>query len=297
MQKIKGPSFHCPSCGISFRLAAFFPQAYYLKIKTECSGCNTAFDFWALAVDCLKQRSALFRNLAAGFIGAQEAFFEVTLGREEVCEFKFSDYGIPEDAKILYLNYTPYGGGMFPVELHSNQVIPRQTFRTIALYGRPIPRSEGEEGKGKVNVFVTFLTHSPDEHALSNLGLAFDAFLQEDYEAMIIPASVAIENTMGRLVDDFLKINGLPAKHRASKLIAREIILPLGCKLKDAPVQRTHILALIKDLWRYRDQMAHAGHLDQPIAPSEAAELLCAAMFEVNYFRFIYPRVVTKAKS
>ncbi len=278
-----------------YRVAAFFPQAYYLEVETKCSRCNISFDFWNMALDLLLTRSALFQNWAAAFIGAQQAFLEIELGPEEVRELKFSEYGIPDDAKILYLNYTPYGGGMFPVELHGNVPIHQMTPHTVTLYGRPIPKHEGSQSKGKVTVFVAFLTHSADKHELSSLASAFDAFLRDDYEAMVIPASAAIEDSMVRLVTDFLRINGLPTKHRPSKQVTRGIILPLACSLRGVPRQRNHIVALVKDLWGLRDKMAHAGHLDRPLDPATAANLLCAAMFEVNYFRFIYPRLVRTA--
>ncbi|MEW6058517.1 MAG: hypothetical protein AB1540_18125 [Bdellovibrionota bacterium] len=294
MQKpmLHDSSFACSKCGVLLRLAAYFPQGYYLDVETRCASCNEKFVFWNVALNMLKQQSVLFRNWGAAFIGARQLHFEIQLDPDGTREVKFSDYGIPEDAKILYLSYTPTGG-VFPIELHGNQPIRWKTPATISLYGRPIPREEGEERTGKISIFVTFLSHSPHEHALSNLALAFDAFLRDDYEAMIIPASVSVEDTMTQLADDFLIANKLPIL-RPSKQVIREIILPLACSLKSAPRQRTHILALIKELWACRDEMAHKGHLDKPLDLEKAAELLCAAIFDVNYFNFIRPQLCEK---
>lgn len=295
MQKLRNSTFPCPHCGIVYNLAAFFPQAYYSDVETQCSRCHTTFDFWKIALDSLTKRSALLRTFAASFIGAQQAFFEIDLAPDQVREVTFAEYGVPEDARILYLNYTVEGGGVWPVELHGNEPIRRTTPAAIALYGRPLPKSEGGQAQNKVNIFVTFVVHSPEEHALSNLAAAFDAFLREDYEAVVVPAAVAVEDTMVRLVNDYLSANGFPTKYRPNKLVIREIILPLACSLKALPSQRTHISALIKALWKHRDDMAHTGRLENSLDSDKAAELLCAAMFEVNYLRFIYPHLVGAA--
>jgi len=126
---------------------------------------------------------------------------------------------------------------------------------------------------------------------LENLTLAFDCFIQNDLEGMIIPASTSMEYLIMKTASDFMKKEGLPAlPENGGGLNKRHVvknIIPMICKWKNLPFLKSHLEKFLNDLWRFRNEMAHNGHLQEPILQSDAAKMLCGMIFAFNYYSFL----------
>ena len=75
--------------------------------KTICPSCGRTFDLWNYVVDLLREKTKLFRNRGAAFIGARETWFTFQLPPNETREINLADYGVPDDSKLVYIVFNP----------------------------------------------------------------------------------------------------------------------------------------------------------------------------------------------
>lgn len=287
------PTIVCPSkCCCVLRLDAYFPAPFFNNAVTTCPYCGKSFDLWEHAVNLLREKAQLFRNMGASFIGGRQISFTFQLPPNETTEVDLVHYGVPEDAKLIYVVYTPNAGAGWPIEMHSNQPLQHRTSHKMVFFGKPFPDSVvTTSGKHDVDMLVTYIPKSDDQIPFENLANAYEYFLSDNYEEIIIPSSVAVEHALKRLISELLSIVGRPNNLNTSKRTEFEVILPLICQLRGVPNLDNRISQPVIKLWKLRDQMAHEGASAIKIDLNEAAQLLAAAMFCVNYFSFVKSKV------
>jgi hypothetical protein len=100
---------------------------------------------------------------------------------------------------------------------------------------------------------------------------------------MLLPASVAVEDEVKRLAAECLSREGLPNHEGRNRALLLDSILPLYCKANGRPWLPASIREKIRRLWGLRDGMAHQGRLDAPLAETDAADLLAAAILSVRF--------------
>lgn len=238
-------------------------------------------------------------NQALSFIGAQTTVFTLLLRPGHRTAYRFSEHGIPAGSKVLYINYTPNGHGantLFPLEFHGN--VSTLRFRTdeIVLYPVPIT-DDGSPEETKVSVMVTWIPHGRADESWQNLFDAFEAFIAGQYSAVIVPANVAVESSLLRLMTTY--IDHFVGRKRTEDFLSNaatysyqlNVLLPILAELNNLPRLPSHIVGNLNRLRGLRNDLAHEGTTDSPLAKQDASEVLCGALFGFHYARFLHNRL------
>jgi hypothetical protein len=246
-------------------------------------------DWWKVA--CREIEVNFMYNRPFYFIGAQSLSFRIKLQPDTRFIFRLEDYGIPADAKILYINYSPQGRNLWPLEMHGNTPMRKWDRKEIALYPAPPPDEAGVETD--VVVWVSWVQRTADDQSWQSLVDAFEAQVNEEHSSVIVPANVAVEAALSRLmtaylekfiskktVEDFLD-NAATYSHQLN------VMLPLIASLNSLPSLPDHIKGALNRLRKLRNQLAHRGALEKGLDPKSSAELLCSALFGLHYVRHL----------
>lgn len=229
------------------------------------------------------------RDKASLFVGCKTKTFSVLVAPGGTTEINFQDHGVPQGSRILRLNYTPTGVGVHPIELHSNDVPLRRGRGNVFLYGKSpyLPVGGLAEPSVKVTVYAVFAEAAADEYALAALASAFAALAVGEFVEMVIPATMAVEFTCKRLINDLkpalsLDILGIKDKKLLPDVVARHIAVAVG-----VPELIGEILQKVARLWGQRNNVAHRGHLHQPYDQTNGAPQLAAAVFAFRYCQLL----------
>ena len=285
------PWVACLHCSAPVPIQNEITIEYFRGVQTICPKCEKTLDWWKTVLQTIRGNFMLVQAFAP--VGARWTILNITLRPNLQTEVKFADHGVPADANILSVNYTPQGGGLFPIEIHGNT--PQRHVIPPIVYLWPRPLGEGSHSETTVNVMVTWVPHTAEDEAWQNLIDAFQAYVIGRYQSEVVPANVAVESKLARLlakflyksakqdnVDSFLK-DGATYGHQLN------VLLPALLSRTGAPRLPTHIHTALNRLKNLRHQMAHRGVLDNPLEKDEAAELLCAALFVFHYLNLIRP--------
>ena len=137
------------------------------------------------------------------------------------------------------------------------------------------------------------MKHNENESNLVSLTDAFVAYSNDEYMDSIVPANVAVESALLRLLSAFLRRYvgnervDIFLNSSATYSDQLNLILPLVCSLKGLPILSTEIRGLLNSLRRYRNNMAHRGIVENPLAKEQIADMLCAAIFGYGYISLI----------
>ena len=292
----------CPNChDQSIIIKEEYFLKYFQKDNIVCDKCKTPINWWQFLLDIIQTNFLSF--VVLGSIGAKFSFKQIELQPNIKFNLDFGDFGIPETAKILDVNYSPLGGNLFPIEMHGNKPI-RFTFpHKITLI--PTTFREGEKTSNtKVSIFVTWIENSEDDVSWINLSKAFEYYARnplsvKDIEETIIPANVAVESKLSILlnkyftsfigkdrVEDFLS-NAATYSHQLN------IIIPLLIKEKNLYPIDTDIIGSLNRLRKLRNELAHNGRLISTVTKEEVGKLLCASLFGFYYLRLIEKQLKT----
>lgn len=287
------PWVRCMACSAGITIQDSYTTDYFEKKPIACPSCNSAVDWWATVVQ--EVRENFMMNQAFGPVGARSAIFRIILRPGERTQYKLSDYGIPTDAKVLYVNYTPEGK-LFPIELHGN--VPTWRFSRNEVTVWPLPSGNDVETEvTHVNVMVTWVPHSHLDESWANLVEAFEAYATGNFQSAIVPANVAVEAALSIFLFEYM--SRYAGHDRVKRFLVDaatyshqlNVVLPLVSALGSLPQLPGHIRGLLNRLRDFRNQMAHDGKLEGPLAPNETAELLCAALFGFRYVGLIQSRL------
>ena len=139
--RVISPWVRCPACGVPIAFAQEQLAGYFESLPLICPSCQSSHDWWSVASQEIEDN--LMHNQAFVLVGAVTGIFQLLLKPGERLTYRFTDYGVPGDAKILYVSYTPNGGNLFPAEIHGN-VPPRRlmskeiTASRGAIHGRSV---------------------------------------------------------------------------------------------------------------------------------------------------------------
>jgi hypothetical protein len=272
-----------------------FPVNYFAQEKILCRNCNEAIDWWIASLDTLKKKSILFSQGAAALLGAKQHLISEDIALFGHVEIDLQKYGVPEDSTILYVNYTPYtkDHSYLPLNWTGNEPFPKKIPRKFYIYGVPMPLHSARdipagEKVNEIGIMVTFIPHSTDDHALRNLAKAYRAYLDQDFEDMIIPAYVALEDTLKQSLDFFC--DEFDITHGDQKWDTMfNHSLPLMLDRYNLPRLTSQITELGNKLYGLRNMLAHKGKLQDGLKLTKevTAERLCAAIFIVRYLAMI----------
>lgn len=239
-------------------------------------------------------------NEALFFVGAQTTSFTMPLRPGIRAKYRLSEKGIPPEAKVLHVNYSPNtcGGAnpVFPLEWHGN--VPTRRFVSDEVILHPVPVTDGEPPtESKLGVMITWVPHGAADHSWQSLFDAFEEFVAGRYASIVVPANVAVESSLfpvlTRLIDQFV------GKKRTDEFLSSaatyshqlNVVLPLIVELRGLPRLPKHITGLLNRLRSLRNELAHSGGTRTPLDRKDAAQLLAAALFGFHYVRHVHWRL------
>lgn len=266
----------------------------------KCPNCGTELDWWKTARSIIEEN--FMYNQAFAFIGAKSTIFQLTLKPGERITYSFAAMGVPVGAKVLYVNYTPQGGSLFPAELHGNVPTRRFYGTEVTLY--PVPNKSVAPEEGLLTVMVSWVPSTPDDEAWLNLVDAFASHANDRYTSVVIPANVAVEAALTRLMSQYLLQVGISSKSADTFLDEAatyshqvNVLLPLIARLNKIPLLPDDIRGALNRLRKLRNDLAHQGKLEVPLDGKSSAEVLCAALFGLHYVRYVRRELVATATS
>lgn len=265
---------------------------YFTRGSVECQICHTHVDVWEAARSAV-QWAASFIGLQA--LGAHRTNFLFPLAAGEGKELDLTAYGIPKNATVLSINYTPQGGNCLPTEAHGNTPRRRIIGTTIHLYGRPIVGSS--DPPGLIAVGVNWVHHDESSEAWFYLVDAMEALATRRYWHVILPAHAAVEISIMPVVRQTLEKHLSKSRVEAfsdelSYSSALNAVLPLLCKFAKVPTLPDAILGELNRLRKLRNDFVHEGITEEAVSEKLAAEMLCASVFGFEYARYVRPQLL-----
>ena len=283
------PFVVCPHCGNGAGCGLELIDDFLMGKSLQCQECRSTTDAWAAFLATISHPVPFIRDRASLFIGCKTKIFSVFVAPGGTTKIDFHEHGVPQGSRILRLNYTPTEAGVHPIELHSNDVPLRRGRGNVFLYGKsPYPPVGGlAQPPVKVTVYAVFAEPAADEYVQAALASAFAALAVDEFVEMVIPASMAVEFTCKRLINDLLtalslNTSGIKDKELLPDVVVRHIAVVVG-----VPELTSEILQKVARLWGQRDKVAHRGHLHQPYDRTNAAPQLAAAMFAFRYCQLL----------
>lgn len=284
------PWIPCTNCNAPIVVETNQIDNYFNNNINRCSSCNSNIDWWQATRNAIRNNFML--NQAFSVIGANSKIIEITLKPESRTCIKLSDHEIPINARVLYVNYTPQGGGLFPLEMHGNVPHRRILGDEIWLYPAVLSKDK-VVSETKVTVMITWIAHGEDEIELLSITDAFDSYSNNQFLDSIIPANVAVESAISKLLSNY--ISKVVAKNRTEDFLTNaatyssqlNVVLPLIVSMKGLPEMPDSIRGLLNKLRDYRNQIAHNGVTKRKLTKEDTADVLCASLFGLRYLSLI----------
>jgi hypothetical protein len=152
----------CPLCGEFLHYDdAHIGLQYFRGVQSSCPNCNKNIDWWTAVLRAVRMEHFSFFSLAP--IGVKSIVIKIKLIPGQFFSLDFRNYGLPENAKIVELNYTPEGGGLFPAEMHGNSPLQHRGSLVRNLYPIVLADHSGAVTETNVNVLVSWVTHTADD--------------------------------------------------------------------------------------------------------------------------------------
>lgn len=282
------PDTPCSECkAASFPIDSNYLRKYFFSEDIICSKCKAKLDWWSLLLRHLEWN---FPFYLYGLVGALDTLIMLKMKPNEVTVLDMSEVGIPKEAKILHIGYTPNGNGLFPLEIHGNTPIRHFTPHKISLFGRPFGEPATET---PVAVSITWIQTFFTEDSWQNLIQAFEAYSIGKFNSAIIPANVAVESKLNQVLR--LHLNKVASVDRVAEFLDTRatysyqlnILLPLITTHLGYPKMPNHIRGFLNTLRDLRNDIAHKGKLERQLDKRQSAELLCAAVFGLGYINLL----------
>lgn len=293
----------CPKCTYVFPAIEDAAPTYFEQGYVTCSECQAQADLW----DVVLRRALAFASLPMCIIalGGRQTSFTRKIEADKYHEIDLAEVGIPADATVLQVGYTPQvdeGGAVFPIEWHGNVPQRRIVGNVLRLIGRAGLSGNGTLGSMcPVSIWVLWVPQQKEEGWSYVVG-AFDAFMNRHYDRVIVPAQSALEISLMPVVRELLlrhasvdNVNGFMGD-RLTFGNAINVILPFLCAqagLRKLPDKIRGSLNKLRDL---RNDIVHEGTGGKSITAQQAAEGLCAAVFGFEYVRYVAPELLERLK-
>lgn len=268
---------HCKACGRVLDVTPHdFLVAWLRGQPSFCGHCNTEIPVWQSVLEAIADEAFGFR--LASFLGGGTAWFNVTLRRDERCNIRLSDHGVPADAIITDINYTP-NASLFPCEQHGNSPMAPRDRHQISLW--PVPY-DNDVQEAECQVAVSWLPASMQDQSQDMIIEAARRFRAQDYRGAILWSHTALDEALAQVVGPLLTTcladDGFPMRYPMPKLaVLQAAVAAAGARPLDKD-----LLALLKALNTSRNRVAHPPkgmQFDQ----KRTGELLAAAVFALTY--------------
>lgn len=271
---------------------------YIRKIPINCPSCHKGLNLWTLLLEYIN--TDFFPHEVLRLVGSSESRFKISMKHNVPYDIHFVDHGIPVDAEILYINTTPGTDKRIYTAVMSNQYFPQKAPRHVRLLACADASSESEF---EMCITISWIHSTHDFSSWQALVDAFESYHLGDYQGSIIPANVAAESMVRRLVsrvlgkfssrekvDDFLN-NGATYSHQLN------ILLPVIAGLHKAEELPEHIRGNLNRLRGIRNDIGHRHKTDKKLDKESMSKFLCAALFVFHYVMWFEARYVDSDSS
>jgi hypothetical protein len=295
----------CSECDSAIQFSEI-PLGYFKGESEPCPKCGRSFDWWKSVFRQIKEN--YFNTEVLHLIGAQTTFLEIVLERSDVTKVDLRDHGIPTNAKILSTDYTPQTEMWYPTEIlgNSNFKYRRERFVSpvLELYPWPAPLAPPGPVKAEPRMVIRAVWVIPqgNDETWKNMFEALVYFVHDEHESVIVPANTAVECALGKLLGDWL--TGIVSKERSKNFLTDaatyghqlNVLLPALMTCLNGPVLSSDIRGLLNRLKGFRNEIVHDGRPSRQLSKDDCAEMLCAALFALNYVRVIKPFFQSREK-
>jgi hypothetical protein len=278
---------------------------YFEQGFVECSECKAKSDLWqvVLARICT---TPFLPVLALEQIGATRTGFTHTIAADKYHEISLDSVGIPPDATILQVGYTPQGsaegGVVFPIEWHGN-VPQRRIGNVLRLLGRPAVSGDGTVGtECPVGIWVLWIHQDTRENGWPYLLDAFHALVREEYDRVIVPAQSTVEITLMPVIRALLErhssvnhVKGFMGDRLTFGNVVN-VVLPFMCAQAGVPKMPDSVRGAMNKLRQLRNDLVHSGERRASISKQESGEALCASVFGFEFVRYVRPQLLQRLK-
>src|ERR1022692_3376051 len=255
-----GSGIPCPGCKHSVGTISDVAPRFFETGSFPCGRCNREIDVWEASHTLARTQGASFHSLTS--LGAQQTSFTIKLSRNELKEVDLSQHGVPEDATLLQVSFYPQRHDCCFPFVAQKQFSPRALERKIMVFGQPLA------GNGQEAVVAASVTWVPSHDDCSEswiyLTEAFDAWASQRYWNVILPAYVALEIALMRLVKAAMERVLSKARIAAfgsdlTSSMALNVILPLLCDSSNVKRLPDPIHSELNGLRTLRNKLVHDG--------------------------------------
>lgn len=284
------PLIFCLSCsnGIPIEHQIWFE--YFEGRRSICPHCSIEYDWHTVIKENLQ--SINFSSVILAPVGAYQTIIREKLRVGEQLVVDFRKNGIPEDSKIIDVNYVTVGGNVFPIELRGN--IPNSFEYSSQVTLQPITFSNSaKEEESELNISITWVPGGANDESWSSLGSAFESFLKKNYKGCIIPANVAVESKLAGLLSKYLRkiVSNEKAKtfleNGASYSHQLNVVLPIINHERKIAGLNESLLGKLNRLRKLRNEIGHEGKTISVLDKLEVADLLSAALLGFHYLKLL----------
>lgn len=281
----------CPKC--SCPLGELSDQQFLLYLhgkSSSCQQCDGDLELFKIVANCIEQN--FFFNDVFAFVGAKKSTFKIMLDPKPSTTLAFEDHGIPKGSRILHINYTPQGGGVFPLEFHSNTPSRKPPKDSVILF--PARFTQDREAATEICVMVTWIdSDSLENVSLKSLVDAFEEYSQGEYLISIVPANTSIELDVMRYTESALEeLSSRTSvkeffKSGISYVPTLKVLVPLLSRLKGFPAMPDSLFKSLVELASFRNQIAHTGKTRSPLTKKQVVNSLTGAVLGKWYFKLL----------
>lgn len=290
----------CPHCHFIFPPIWEAAPFYFERGYVICSECKKEADLWT-AVLATTQMEHPIPQVSLVSLGATRTLFECEIAAHKYHEVRLTDAGVPEDATVLQVGYSPKGGPdgiVFPIEAHANVPQRRRIGNVLHLIGQAMTEGDGTIGtKNPVGIWVVWV-HQDTHDSWPYIVHAFQEFVDGHYDRLIVPAQSAVEISLMPLIREMFerhasvgKVNGFVGD-RLTFANAIDVILPFVSGQAGITKMPERIRLALAKLRGFRNRIAHQGNGGSKITSKDAGEGLCAAVFAFEYVKYARPRLL-----
>lgn len=290
-------SFLCDKCGNQIEFIGDPFKLYFKEEYPKCNSCDNSYNYFR---EMNNNFSDFTMNpFLTNLLGVKMSIGSIEITEGIFSELDFTKLGVPENADIISVNYTPEGkSGIFPLEFHGNSpsYLRRYYDNKVGIF--PIKLfEESEENNTKLNIFILW-THNASI-ASKNLIEAFIFHRENELEKFVIFANVAVEETLEKFLYNYLvKNDQIKVKKKKIKKFLEDslsyydqlnVLLPFLTGLSNSVYKplNNEIIANLNYLRKLRNKMVHTGKLETPLSMEDGKPLLMSSLFMLIYLDYV----------
>jgi hypothetical protein len=227
----------------------------------KCERCGTPINAWEQAY---YSAAKLDRGVAPNAIfGLRNTVVMYPLSAGSVMQLDLRERGVPSNVQILRVVHGGRGDGVVTSIESADSTEPLGfTYRVLGSWvgnGEPPKDFQG-------STTVLWAPHDADDIGRSQLVAALAALTNNRLRAAIVPASVAVELPMGRLMEAFFKAHGVAGRHRKPFLKDHatfgqqlNVLLPVASSVAGVAQLDSKLVESLNTLRGLRNDVAHSG--------------------------------------